>query len=82
MNEFYKGYMICESSRHGKCTSGNKKSSSIQVRHYAGVGSGYMLLKQLSFPVGDFKKRLTAWHKAKLFIDSIKKPEDHEAESK
>lgn len=64
----YKGYIIIESSRHGKAVKGTKKNSSIQVREPAG-NDGYFLKKQISFPINNPVKRLAAIEKAKKFVD-------------
>lgn len=64
----YKGYLIEESHRHGKCVKGEKKTSSIQVNLPFGNGS-YLNRKNFSFPVDDLIKREKAIEKAKKFID-------------
>jgi hypothetical protein len=63
----YKGYTIVESSRPGAAVKGTKITSSIQVRK--SCGDGYLLKKQISFPVNNAVKKAEAYEKAKKFVD-------------
>lgn len=66
----YKGFEIIESSRHGQAGKGLKKTSSIQIREHL-TKKGYLLRKQISFPVRDNIKREKAINKAKKYVDQI-----------
>lgn len=63
----YKGYTIVESERHGKAVKGTKKTTSIQVREP--MGNGYLLKKQISYPIHDYDKKQKAIEKAKKYVD-------------
>lgn len=65
--EDYRGKVIFESDGHGKASKGAKKSSSMQVRD--NVPGGYLLLKTVSFKVGDEIGRLNAILKCRRYID-------------
>lgn len=65
--EDYRDYTIFDSDGHGKATKGTKKTTSIQVRQY--MQEGYLLLKSISYPVGDLVKRKAAIEKARKYID-------------
>ena len=66
--EDYKDKTIYESDGHGKAVKGVKITSSIQVRDYIRAGE-YLLLKSISFKVGDSKARTSAIEKARAYID-------------
>jgi hypothetical protein len=70
-SETYKGFVLCESKRHGKCVKGRKKTTSIQIRDVRNVFDGYFLKKQISYPVGNIEKRDESIEKAKDFVDAI-----------
>jgi len=66
--ENYKNFQLWESDRHGKDVKGTKLTSSIQIRDYR-VREGYLLVKQISFKLGNWENRLKAILKAKRLID-------------
>lgn len=66
--EEYRGKMLYESDGHGKAVKGQKATSSVQVRDYIRPGE-YLLLKSISFKVGDTEARNRAIEKAKKYVD-------------
>lgn len=64
--ESLNGFQIWESDGHGMAGKGQKRTTGIQVREY--IGTGYLLLKTINFPVGDVAKRKAAIQKAREYI--------------
>ena len=64
--ESLNGFQIWESDGHGKACKGQKRTTGIQVREY--IGTGYLLLHTINFPMGDENKRKTAIQKAREYI--------------
>lgn len=71
MNQQYKGFTIAISKGHGKAVKGTKSTATIQVQDHNTIKDGYLLLKQISFPVGDSEKKQKAIDKAKEYIDTL-----------
>lgn len=67
----YRGYDIAESNdRGGKAGRGCNRTATVQVRE--ATGSGYLLLKQFLYTVGDSVSKAKAVEKSKAFIDALK----------
>ena len=64
--ESLNGFQIWESDGHGKACKGQKATTGIQVREY--IGTGYLLLKTINFPIGNKVKREVAIKKAREYI--------------
>lgn len=64
--ESLNGFQIWQSDGHGKACKGQKSTTGIQVREY--IGTGYLLLKNINFPVGNETKRKIAIQKARDYI--------------